>query len=91
MNYDEIAYRIVQIFLEHGLAGAVALLALYAYWKKDKHIAALYERLLEQQNTVSNAYYSLTKDLDETLDATLDTLQHCTNCPVRPRRRREKP
>ncbi len=68
---SEIAERIIEEFLKHGVTGAVALIALYGFWKKDRETKAVYEMVIAQQEKYHLSYQNLLREFDSTLDTAI--------------------
>lgn len=63
--------EIIREFLKHGVVGAVALLAFWFAWKKDREMKALYERFFEYQFRTAKRQQELLDDVERTLDVAL--------------------
>jgi len=66
---------IVQEFLKHGLAGVVALIAIYGFWKKDRENKSLYDAVLEREAKHNERYQALVREVDATLDIAVGAIQ----------------
>lgn len=59
--------KVVALFLEHGIVGAVACLALWYAWQERKRANVLAEELASQSNEHSKAKLQLQKEFYERL------------------------
>lgn len=71
MNIWEMA---VKEFLAHGSVGVIALLALWAFWQKDKELKAERDARLTDQKEMLKAYYELTAESEETLETAVSLI-----------------
>lgn len=62
--------------LEHGLVGALALSACWIAWTLYKENGALRQQMLEREIARVGAYHDLARDLEQTIAASLDVLEH---------------
>lgn len=67
--------RILDVFLGQGLAGAVAILALLGFWKKDRENKALYEAIMEREAKHNEQYQALVREVDITLEAAVAAIK----------------
>ena len=72
---SELLEKLLSQFLEHGLVGALALLACWVGWKLYKENATLRQQMLEREIARVSAYHDLAHDLDDTLRAALEVIE----------------
>ena len=67
--------QIINEFLKHGIAGAVALLALWFAWRKDRETKELYETMFEKVQSMHSQNQALVRDMDETIDTAVRAIE----------------
>lgn len=60
---------ILQKFLEHGILGLIAALAIFVAWKKDRMVHALQDRLIEKTEKDADKYYQFATEMNNTMKA----------------------
>lgn len=69
---------IIQAFLQNGLLGACVLVLAYSYWQKDKRLADIWEKRLEEAReslTALNANTAATKAQTEAFNLLASVIQ----------------
>ena len=65
---------IVKVFLQYGLIGVVALVSLWAYWQKDKQLAAERDARLNDGKEMLKMYYELCGETEKTLESAVNLI-----------------
>lgn len=65
---------IVTAFLQYGVVGAIAILALWAYWQKDKQLAAERDARLNDGKEMLKMYYELSSESEKTLETAVNLI-----------------
>lgn len=63
--------KLLGTFMDQGVLGAVAAIAIFIAWKKDKQVTALYKRLENKSEKSSEKYHNLADELGKTMESIL--------------------
>ena len=71
----DVATQIVEEFLGHGIAGAVAIVALYGFWRKDRELKEAYATIFEVQKEAHQTTITLMREMGDTIEAAARALE----------------
>lgn len=67
--------KLLDQFLEHGLIGALTVASSWVSWKLYRENGVLRAQMLEREIARVAAYHDLARDLEETIQASLEALE----------------